>query len=273
MINGFFAIDYQVHSLRSHDGQATIRDQCLRAIEIGLDEIGFSEHKDFDPQESAVGYFDYALYRNEIERAREEFGCALNIRLGVEIDYQRWFENEIRDFLAIHAFDFVIGSVHYVDGQMLMTPEYNAGKTVEEAYQLYFDAVADSVRSGLIDIVGHLEYANRRGVPAFGPYNPTPYRDQVAGLFGEMVRCGVALEINTAGLRQGVGHTYPCSAHVQLYASLGGKLLSVGSDSHDPHDLGAFYKIAAELALSNGIEEVCVWQDRNPTLIPLRMGE
>src|SRR5436190_22227780 len=120
MINGLFAIDYQVHSLRSHDGHASIREQCLRAVETGLDEIGFSEHKDFDPQDPAVDVFDYALYLAEIERARKEFGSALNIRMGVEVDYQKWFEDEISAFLATRAFDFVIGSVHYVDRKMLM---------------------------------------------------------------------------------------------------------------------------------------------------------
>src|SRR5258708_31654311 len=115
MINGLFAIDYQVHSLRSHDGQASIREQCLRAVEIGREEIGFSEQKDFDPQDPAVDFFDYALYLAEIERAREEFGISLTIRMGVEVDYQKWFEDEIRDFLATHTFDFVIGSVHYAD--------------------------------------------------------------------------------------------------------------------------------------------------------------
>ena len=66
MIASRYAIDYQVHSLCAHDGRATIGEQCARAVELGLDEIGFTEHKDFDPQDPAVHHFDYDAYRQEI---------------------------------------------------------------------------------------------------------------------------------------------------------------------------------------------------------------
>jgi histidinol-phosphatase (PHP family) len=269
MIDGYYAIDYQVHSLRSHDGLATIREQCGRAVALGLDEIGFSEHKDFDPADPVVDYFDYGRYADEIAEAREEFAGRLVVRMGVEVDYQKWFEEEIAGYLNRHRFDYVIGSVHYVGSKMLMTPEYLEGLDREEAYRRYFEAVRDSVESGLIDIVGHLEYANRRGVPAFGPYDPTPYRGQVSELFDRMVERGVALEINTAGLRQGVGHTYPCAGHVALYAERGGRLLSIGSDSHHPEDLAASYAVAGRLAMANGLTEVTVWEDRKPRPVAL----
>lgn len=271
MIANHFALDYQVHSLRSHDGKATIREQCERAVALGLDEIGFTEHKDFDPADPVVHYFDYGRYVEEIAEAREAFTGQLVIRMGVEVDYQRWFEEEIAAYLNDHAFDFVLGSVHYVERRMLMTPEYieYADGKVENAYRLYFQAVGDSVESGLIDIVGHLEYANRRGVPAFGPYTSAPYRAQAAELFDLMIAKRVALEINTAGLRQGVGHTYPCEAHIALYAERGGHLLSIGSDAHHPDDLAADYARAADLALSHGLSFVQTWDQRTPRDVAL----
>jgi histidinol-phosphatase (PHP family) len=272
MISSTFAIDYQVHSYRSHDGLASIREQCARAVEIGLDEIGFSEHKDFDPDDPVVNHFDYARYADEIAAAREEFSGRLTVRMGVEVDYQKWFEERIAEYLDGHAFDFVIGSVHYVDRVMLMTPNYVRGRSVQEAYRLYYDAVRDSMASGLIDIVGHLEYANRRGVGVFGPFDPAPYRAQVTELYELMRERRVALEINTAGLRQGVGHTYPCEEHVALYGECGGRLLSIGSDAHRPEDLGDRYETAAEMALRHGLTHVCAWKDRTPTLVPLQPG-
>ena len=266
MIDGCFAIDYQVHSTFSHDGRASIIDQCRRAVELGLDEIGFSEHKDFDPADPVVDYFQYDKYRERIESARSTFAGALAIKMGVEIDYQKWFEIRIADYLSKHEFDFVIGSVHYVDRAMLMTQQYLNGRTVEQAYGVYFDALIDSVESGFFDILGHMEYANRRGIPACGPYNSSPYREQVERLFKAMITRNVALEINTAGLRQGAGSTYPCVEHVALYAQLGGKLLSIGSDAHHPDDLADSYAAAASLAIDCGLTEVAVWRNRKPEL-------
>lgn len=270
MIDGFYAIDYQVHSYRSHDGRASIAAHCERAIEIGLDEIGFSEHKDFDPSDPVVDYFDYDAYISEIDEGRLRFGDRLKIRAGVEIDYQSWFEDEIGEYLGTHAFDFVIGSVHYVDRQMIMTPEYNRTRDVRTAYRDYFDAVQRSVSSGLFDILGHLEYANRRGIAAWGPYDPEPYTDQLTALFESMIERQVVFEINTAGLHQNIGVTYPGKEAVAHYARSGGSLLSIGSDAHHPDQLGHAYSAAVDLALQSGLTHLCTWEDRRRSLVALQ---
>jgi histidinol-phosphatase (PHP family) len=269
MIDGFYAIDYQVHSFRSHDGRASIAAQCARAVEIGLDEIGFSEHKDFDPSDPVVAHFDYEEYVREIEAARREFGSALKIRAGVEVDYQRWFEDEIAVYLGSHAFDFVIGSVHYVDRAMVMTAEYNRSRDARAAYRDYFAAVRDSVNSGLFDIVGHLEYANRRGVAAWGPYRADEYREELNALFDCMIERQTALEINTAGLHQNIGLTYPTAETAALYAERGGSLLSIGSDAHHPDQLGHAYGTAARIALAAGLSSVSIWENRRRGSVPL----
>ncbi|MCC6728902.1 MAG: histidinol-phosphatase [Chthonomonadales bacterium] len=270
MIDGFLAADYQVHTRLSHDGRCTIIEQCERAVTLGLEEIGFSEHKDFDPADPVVDYFDYDRYAAEIAEARTRYAGRLTIRMGVEVDYQRWFEDRIAAYLSNHRFDYVIGSVHYAGGAMLMTPEYTVGRDAETAYRVYYEAVRDSVDSGLIDILGHLEYANRRGVPAYGAFDPAPYRAIVSDLFARMAARGVALEINTAGLRQGAGSFYPCVEHVALYSASGGRLLTLGSDSHHPDDLAADYAVAARAAWDHGLREIAVYEDRTPRAVPLR---
>lgn len=269
MIEGFYAIDYQVHSFRSHDGLATIADQCARAVEIGLDELGFSEHKDFDPNDPVVEYFDYDAYMTEIEAARKAWGDRLKIRAGVEIDYQTWFEDKIANYLDSHPFDFVIGSVHYVDRHTIMTPEYNQTRTADTAYRDYFRAIRDSVSCGLFDILGHLEYANRRGLAAWGAYHPALYRNALEDLFTLMVEKGTVLEINTAGLHQNLGVTYPVADTVAIYTSCGGKLLSIGSDAHHPDKLAHAYPEAARIALSNGLTHLTTYHNRQPLQVQL----
>lgn len=272
MIGPFFTADYQVHTDLSHDGRCTLRDQCARAERLGLDEICFTEHKDFDPADPVVNHFDYHRYADAIEAARHEFGDRLRIVMGVEIDYQRWFEDEVRAYLDRHAFDFVLGSVHYVDRVMLMTPEYLRGRSAQQAYEAYYREVLASVKSGLIDAVGHLEYATRRGVAAFGPFDPTPFRGIVEELFGEMIERGIALEVNSAGLRQGAGQTYPCSQHVRLYATMGGRLVTIGSDSHHPDELAHAYHQIASLVHEAGLDTYTTWRRRRPFPMTLRQA-
>ncbi|HZP81679.1 MAG TPA: histidinol-phosphatase HisJ family protein [Chthonomonadaceae bacterium] len=269
IIEGFYAVDYQVHSYRSHDGRASIAEQCARAVEIGLDEIGFSEHKDFDPADPAVDYFDYDATMREIEAERKRWGNRLKIRAGVEVDYQVWFEDRIARYLDAHPFDFVIGSVHYVQSVMLMTEAYNRTRDKRQAYRDYFQAVRDSVASGLFDILGHLEYANRRGLAAWGSYDPHEYEPELNALFDLMIARGLTFEINTAGLHQGLGVTYPAAETVAMYAARGGSLLSLGSDAHHPDQLAHAYGTAARLALDNGLTHVCTWENRQRTRVPL----
>ena len=270
MIDNFYAIDYQTHSFRSHDGRASILEHCKRAVEIGLDELGLSEHKDFDPDDPMFDYFDFDAYMAEIEVARRQFGGKLKILAGVEIDYQIWFEDKIANYLDSHKFDFVIGSVHYVDKLMLMTPQYNRNRTKKTAYSDYFQAVSDSVKSGLFDIVGHLEYSNRRGIEAWGEFRTDDFEKELTDLFNLMIEKSIPLEINTAGLHQNLGISYPCSDTVDLYSRLGGRLLSIASDAHHPDQLAHAYSTAANLAIRNGITHVCTWKNREMTPVPLQ---
>ena len=238
-------------------------------LKSGWTRSVFPEHKDFDPDDPLSSYFDYDLYIREIEAARAEFGDRVKIRAGVEIDYQKAFEPEIAKFLAAHPFDFVLTSVHFVGGAMIMTPGYNAGRTRRQAYTDYFAVVLDSVQSGAMDILGHLEYANRRGLAAWGPYDPQEFEPELNRIFDAIIARNIPLEINTAGLHQGCGVTYPTAETVAMYARRGGKLLSIGADSHQPAQLAHDYKIAADIALANGLTAVCVWQNRKFMEVPL----
>lgn len=269
MIDGYYSVDYQVHSLCSHDGKASLMAMCERAVEVGLDEIGFSEHKDFDPADPLVNYFDYDAYMREVAAARLHFGDSLKILAGIEIDYQIWFEDKIGSYLEVHDFDFVLGSVHYVNRVKVMSEEYNRTRTAELAYADYFHAVRDSVNSGLFDVLAHLEYANRIGIKAWGEYNVQAHVNELSPVFDDAVRHNMVLEINTAGIEQGIGATYPCAAAVALYAARGGRRLNIGSDSHSPDKLGRNYATAVETAFAAGISHVTTWSKRQPRQVAL----
>ena len=264
-----FSLDYQVHSFRSHDGRASVREHCLRAVAIGLTEIGFSEHKDTDPEDKYTAYFDDALYSQEIEAAQNEFNGQLIIRKGIEIDYQKWFEKDIPAFLNVHQFDYVMGTVHFLDRVVIMSPEYNEGKTREEAYRGYFMAVLDSVKSGLFDFVGHLEYCNRWGIAAWGAYSPEPFRDLLTEIFTEMIAREMTLEFNTGGLHRGIGVTLPGLETMRLYHELGGRRMTFGSDAHHPDQLAHEFDWAMTHIKEIGEWQFVSFENRKPILRPL----
>src|SRR5579871_2364724 len=270
MIEGYYAVDYQVHSLRSHDGKASIMEHCARAVAMGLDEIGFSEHKDFDPEDPNVNHFDYDAYMKEISEARQHWGPRLKIRAGVEIDYQVWFEDKIANYLDRHPFDFVLGSVHYVRRVPIMSSEYNQKRNARLAYADYFHAVRDSVVSGLFDILSHMEYANRRGIAAWGPYNTRAHINDLNTIFDRMIDEEMTLEINTGGLHQGVGVTYPCEDTLELFVRRGGRHISFGSDAHHPDQLAYGYAQAMRMAESYGLNKISTYENRQRREVPVK---
>ena len=83
-----------------------------------------------------------------------------------------------------------------------------------------------------------------------------------------MIARGIPLEINTAGLHH-VGLTYPTAESVEIYTAEGGRLLSIGSDGHEPAKLGYQYATAAEIALSKGLTHLCTWENRQKTEVPI----
>jgi histidinol-phosphatase (PHP family) len=116
---------------------------CRRAIDLGMSEIAFTEHVDFEPTDPTYGGFDHSRYMGDIAEARQEFGDRLIIHAGVECDYQDRYRRELEAFLSDKDFDYVLGGAHYADGLLLETHHetYFPKKTEREAYTAYFDTV------------------------------------------------------------------------------------------------------------------------------------
>lgn len=270
MIAGYFAVDYNVHSHRSYGGNAAIAQLCDKAVTLGLNEIGFAEYLSFDMDTPAGEALDYDAYMAEIEAARRRWGSQLAIRAGVEIDFQVCFEDRIARYLDQHDFDFTIGSVYAINRVEVMSPEYNSHRNARLAYSDYFKAVCDSVLSGCFDVLGHLEYANRRGIGAWGPYHPAAHINQLADIFDHMIEENMALEINTSGLKHSVAQTYPCSNTLELFAERGGKLISIGSNANAPEYLANGYGSAVQAAIDHGVTHLCTYERRHRTVVPFK---
>ena len=256
-------IDYHVHSDCSGDSSAPMLDLCRAAIDRGITSVCFTEHIDFEPTDSCYGAFDYARYISRIHEAKEAFAGALDIRCGVEVDFQGKFRSHIEGFLDGKDFDFVLGAAHYVDGVILEDHRrYFPGKTPLEAYAPYFDNTLAAVETGWFDGIAHLDLCKRYGVRYFGPFDWSPHRERIERILRAVIERGMALEINTSGLRQSPRDLYPCRGILDLYFSLGGRSITVGSDAHRVADVGVGIAEALEIARGIGFEDVATYSRR-----------
>lgn len=176
-------------------------------------------------------------YTSDIDRIRERIGDTLIIKKGIEVDYQHWFEDDIRNWLNDKEFDFVIGSVHYLERQYI-TDTLVAEKSLQELYDLYFVEVNNSIRSGFFDIVGHLDLPSRYTYRNRERFNQINYWENMQETLTKIIESDICLEINTKGLRESCRSTYPSQDVLGTYFEQGGCLISVGSDAHSTSKIG-----------------------------------
>lgn len=263
-------IDLHVHSNCSGDCSAPMLEVCQAAVQRGIKIIGFTDHVDYEPTDVCYGRFDYELYKSRITEAREAFEGVLDIRCGVEIDFVSKHRSKIEDLLDGKQFDFVLGSAHYVDGIILEDHDlYFPGKSARDAYTPFFDNVLATVETGWFDALAHLDLCKRNGVRYYGPFDWTPYREVIEQILLAVIRRGMALEINTSGLRQSPHDTYPSRDLLDLYFSLGGRSITVGSDAHKAEDVGSGIADALEVARQIGFDSVSTYIQRQCVVTPI----
>jgi histidinol-phosphatase (PHP family) len=232
----------------------------------GVDEIGFTEHIYYfkqtrslwsSPYQAERCVYDVAAYVQAIVEAR---GRGLPVKLGLEVDYVPGREEEMRELLAPYPWDYLLGSVHYVDGLGVDgEPRLLDAVGVEEAWRRYFERLEAAARSGLFDSLSHPDLVKIFGERTHFDYGP------VADAIAES---GVAVEVSTAGLRKPVGELYP---HPELLAACRERDVPVtlASDAHSPDLVGRDFDRAVRLFRSVGYETVTIFEQREARQEPL----
>jgi len=229
-------LDSHLHTDLSPDSDVPIDAYAAQAVERGIAEIAITDHVDFGPTMPAYAFASFGERERVVREAAERWAAhGLAIRFGVEISYERDHEPDIREHLARHAYDYVIGSVHVFSDAPFHAggvAAWTAGRPLAEIVAPYFDQVLFAIRSGLFDTMGHLDFVKRYLLPHVTPAQLAAAPELYEPLLVALVETGTALEVNTSGLRQPPAETYPAAPIVERYAVLGGTAVSAGSDSH-----------------------------------------
>ena len=120
----------------------------------------------------------------------------------------------------------------------------------------------DSLKTGLFDILGHLDIYRRYGEAFFGLEIHTLWEAHIDELSKIMKAHGVGYEVNTSSLRRGLSEPMPERVIVKALHERGVNTVTVGSDAHRPTDVGGRITDALNLLQSNGIHELAVFNKR-----------
>lgn len=261
--------DYHMHSNFSCDCQATMSSMCQAAIDVGIPEIGFTEHYDLHPREECHDWFRPEPWWQELERCRAEFQGRLTIRAGIEIGEPHLFQAEAKALLTRCSFDYVLGSLHWVGQETVFDPKYFESREADHAWQLFYEELERMTRIGGFDVLSHFDVPVRVGFTVYGEYDPSRYEAWIRPILRNCIDQGIALDLNTAAFRRKAQQLTPGLQILRWYAEMGGERVTLGSDAHRPENVGMMLDHAIEVAKSAGIHHVTQFVARQPHLIAI----
>ena len=255
-------IDLHNHTTRCNHAEGTVDEYIQRAIALGIDIYGFSEHApmDFDPK-YRLPFDEISAYTDDILQAKEKYKDHIEILLGYEVD---WLEGHMSDAVLHADVDYLIGSVHFIDKWSFDNPEFIGGwknKDIDEIWKAYFEATQAMAKSGKFDVVGHLDL-----IKVFKFMPKQDVRILAKNVLQAIKNSNMVIEVNTAGLRKPVGEMYPSRDLLEEAYSLNIPI-TFSSDAHAIEHIGAGYELATTLATDIGYTQAVTFKGRDRQLI------
>jgi histidinol-phosphatase (PHP family) len=274
-------VDYHIHTQHSIDASGTISEYCEQAINIGLDEICFTNHCELDPRRNdsfivfkgnreSFSRDGLMKLQAEIFEARSKYWKrGLTVKFGIEVGYYIGMEPTLLEILHGVDLDFLIGAIHCLN-HICIDSSKECGLYFDhhEAHQLieeYFTSVAYLVESGLFDSLAHIDVYKKYGRSYYGTDIYNLPQDFVKRVFHLIKNNHIALEINTAGMRF-MNEFYPAPVLMKMAREAGVELITIGSDSHRPEDLGKDLARGLEYMKQYGFNTICTFDKRKRSI-------
>ena len=247
--------------------------------------------------------FELKEYFENLEIIKQKYSGKLEILYGLEIGLRNELDLKekclygYRKMAEEYPFDFIIGSTHCLEDIDPYWEEYWYGRTAEEGLDRYFEAIAHNCTYyDSFDSLGHLDYlvryvsqeatvksAEKKGLlelvsgkdeesdpnvqkRLYGRkiYDPSDFTEYIEDILKSVIDKGVALEVNTAGIKYGLGFAHPRKEILKMYKDMGGELITIGSDAHMAEHLAYGFDETCDLLKDLGFKYYFVYKGRKP---------
>lgn len=263
--------DSHLHSSFSGDSHTPMKDMIEQALKLGLKEMCFTEHMDFDfvytedePEEKFEVNTDAYLY--DLLRYRNEYDGRIKINFGIELGMQTTCQRKNLMYTKQYDFDFIIASSHLCNGKdPYLRDSFFGGRDEKDAWREYFDYIFECLRGfENFDVYGHLDYVLRYGPNRNRDFVFDEFREPIDRILKKLIENGKGIEANTSGYKYELGGPNPSFDILKRYRELGGEIITIGSDAHDTAQMAYCFDKVAELLKAAGFEYYCVFENRLP---------
>lgn len=259
--------DLHTHTSFSSDSEEPMENALAAMAEKGIRTVCFTEHMDMD-YPGGEFILDTAAYRARLTGLREQFRGRIEVLFGVELGLMDYLAPRLREYTGAWDFDFIIGSSHLVDGTDPYYPEYFDQHGDHNGILRYFESILANIRAfDDFDVYGHLDYVVRYSKAK--SYRPADYAELLDEILKTLVSMGKGIELNTAGLKYGLGFAHPHPDLLKRYRELGGEIITVGSDGHKAEHYAWDFDKAADILKEAGFRYYTVFRARKPDFVAL----
>ena len=261
--------DLHIHSKNSPDSIQTIEEICESAFARGLQGFALCDHVDTWFYEKEDLYTRLQGSIRDVERAKAVYGDRLDILQGVEMAEYLAFPEKAERILALTDFDVILGSVHSLyyedidDSYSRVDFSSMPAEKIKGFLKEYFFRMKEMIDKTDFDVLSHLtcplRYINgkyHRGIEVMD------FQADIREILDMIIKKDIAMEINTSGVGGFYNEYMPDRRIWKLYADMGGKMITIGSDAHVPQFVGNAFAQTAALLQDMGFSHYCVFRGR-----------
>lgn len=262
--------DYHMHSSFSADSTTPMKDMIEKSIVLGLKEICFTDHVDYDIIGNPNVKVNYHEYFETLNTYINLYKDKISIKKGIEMGLQNHILDKCSYDIENNDFDFVIASVHTIDRLELFTGDYHKNKTQREVYEGYYSRLLELISNfNNYSIVGHLDLIKR-----YGNYpeilKDSIFTDYLEEILKKVISQGKGIEVNTSSFRYNLPDLTPSMGILKLYKALGGEIITIGSDAHNPEQIATKFKEVNEILKNIGFKYISIFNKMKPEFIKIQ---
>ena len=265
--------DYHIHSNFSDDSKEPMENIIARAMELGFDEICFTDHVDYGikfdygeeieiKNKQMFHNVDYETYFAKIQRLQAEHENKLVIKTGLEFGMQTHTIEKYEQLFQRYELDFVLLSCHQVDDLEFWNHEFQKGKTAAESNHAYYAELEACIKKYKnYSVLAHLDMIQRYNEILY-PFEQS--KEIITRILVTVIADGKGIEVNTSSFRYGLKDLTPAREILELYHGLGGTILTIGSDCHAAKDFGDHIIDVRKTLKEIGFTQFCTFEKMKP---------
>ena len=275
--------DMHMHSSFSTDSDTPMQEMAMAASGRKLAGICFTEHMDLDyppcyfPEQAQAFEANPDEVLREICRLRQYFAqmnpaSPFRIGFGLEFGMQQHLAGRFHEIAESYPLDFIIASQHLVDSLDPYYPESWKDTDPDILIGHYYSEMLSNLKNMQDwDSLAHMDYIIRY-IPGRENHiydSMLRHKEVIDEILLHVIRSGKCLEVNTSGYKYGLGQPNPSPSVLKRYRDLGGRLITIGADAHEPEHIAYAFDKACRLLRSLGYESYVIFENRRMREIQL----